>query len=400
VANPSADQLVNQWKARLATITSNLMDLYQDESTKIIRARLKDTVSGYRGVTRDKATGAIETLDHLLEQYDLLAHVVDEAADLSKKTGVFRSNEARINDLLNGPSVVVTQEQVALQDRGLLDDVQRVVRATPAQVLAQMEQSFAQARDTLSAIAKVITGVRPRLDALQAKIASLDRWAEVLKVPNTSALPDVSQALSDVDRDPIGSAVDIGRLEETIARRRDELQAIDNDRKAVLAQLEHGTKALAELQDLLVRSGATLAEARQTIAPPEELALLGGDVAVASLAQWLKTLQQNFAEGRFAAVKVGMVKWEREYNDQSNEAHTSYDHNRALLDEKAELQGRFKAISAKADALRSRGVVFGEAVEAAGRRARSVLDAVPFDIRAGRQLVEAFEAAVSAAGKS
>jgi hypothetical protein len=400
VANPSADQLVNQWKARLTTITSNLMDLYQAESTKIIRARLKDPVNGYRGVTKEKATGAVEALDHLLEQYDLLAQVVDEAADLAKKNGVFRNYEARINDLLNGPSVVVTQEQVALQDRGLLDDEQRVIRATPAQVLAQMEQSFARARDSLSAITEVITGVRPRLDALKAKTASLDKWAEVLKVPNTTALPDVSQALSDVERDPIGSAVDMGRLEETIARRRDELQSIDNDRKAVLANLQHGTTALAELQDLVVRSAAALAEARQTIAPPDELALLGADDAAAFLAQWLKTLQQNFAEGRFAAVKVGMVKWEREYNDKLNAARASYDHNQALLDERAELKGRFKAISAKADILRSRGVVFGEAVEAASRQARSVLDAIPFDIRTGRRLVEAFEAAVSAAGRS
>jgi hypothetical protein len=400
VANPSADQLVNQWKARLTTITSNLMDLYQAESTKVIRARLKDPARGYRGVTKEKATGAVEALDHLLEQYDLLAHVVDEAADLAKKNGVFRNYEARINDLLNGPSVVVTQEQVALADRGLLDDEQRVIRATPAQVLAQMEQSFARARDSLSAITEVITGVRPRLDALKAKTASLDKWAEVLKVPNTTALPDVSQALSDVERDPIGSAVDIGRLEETIARRRAELQSIDDDRKAVLANLQHGTTALVELQDLMVRSTAALAEARQTIAPPDELALFGADDAAASLAQWLTTLQQNFTEGRFAAVKVGMVKWEREYNDKLNAARASYDHNQALLDERAELKGRFKAISAKADILRSRGVVFGEAVEAASRQARSVLDAIPFDIRTGRRLVEAFEAAVSAAGRS
>jgi hypothetical protein len=95
-----------------------------------------------------------------------------------------------------------------------------------------------------------------------------------------------------------------------------------------------------------------------------------------------------------------MVKWERACNDQLNAARASFDHNRALLDEAAELKGRFKAISAKADILRSRGVVFGEAVEAAERRARSVLDAVPFDIRDGRRLVEGFEVAVSAASRS
>ena len=120
---------------------------------------------------------------------------------------------------------------------------------------------------------------------------------------------------------------------------------------------------------------------------------------MASLAEWLRTLEQNTADGRFAAVKVGIVKWERDCNDQLSAARAGYDHNRALLDERVELKGRFKAISAKADALRSRGVVFGEAVETASRQASGVLDTIPFDIVTGRRLVEAFEAAVLAASR-
>ena len=181
----------------------------------------------------------------------MLAHVVDEATDLAKKNSVFRNYEARINELLNGPSVVLTQEQVALHDRGLLDDEQRVSRVTPAEMLAQMEQSFAQARDALSAIAEASANVRPRLAALKEETTRLNNWAGELKVTSTATIPDVSQALSDVERDPIGSAVEIGRLEKTVARLRDELQAIDADRKAVLAKVERGKKALAELQEVV-----------------------------------------------------------------------------------------------------------------------------------------------------
>jgi hypothetical protein len=398
--DPSVVQLVNQWTAHLTTITSNLMDLYQAESTKTIRARLKDPVNGYRGVTKDRAARAIEALDHLLEQYELLAHVVDEATDLSKKNTVFRNNDTRIADLLNGQSVELTREQVALQHRGLLDNEQRVILATPAEVLAQMEQTFAMARDALSAIADAIASVGPRLAALKDKATTLNNWAVALKVESTPAVPDVSQALSDIERDPVGSAVEIRRLEETVSVRRDELQAIDADRKDVLASLARGKTALAELQDLAARSATAFDEARQTIAPPEELANPGGANAVASLADWFRSLEQNSADGRFAAVKVGMPKWELECNNQLSAARASYDHNRALLDERAELQGRFKAISAKAGILRSRGVVFGESVDTTSTQAKSVLDAIPFDIRAGRRLVEAFEAAVSAAGRS
>ena len=399
MADSPTAQLVNQWTAHLTTITSNLMDLYQAESTKIIRARLKDSVNGFRGVTRDKASGAIDALDHLLEQYELVAHVVDEASDLAKKNGIFHNYDARINELLNGPSVELTQGQVALQYRGLLDNEQRVSRMTPAAVVAQMEQSFALARDALSAITSAMTSVQPRLAALKDKATRLNSWAESLRLANSTTLPDVSQAISDVERDPIGSAVQIGRLEEAIARRRDELQTIDADQKAVRAQMARGKTALAELQEMAQRSTATFAEARQMIAPPEELAQPLGDTGATSLAEWLTTLQQNADDGRFAAVKVGMVKWERDCNDQLNAARAGYDHNCALLEERLELKGRFTAVSAKADALRRRGIVFGEAVEAASRQASSVLNAVPFDIRTGRRLVEAFEAAVAAASR-
>ena len=399
MADQSIVEQVNQWTVHLTTITSNLMDLYQAESTKIIRVRLKDPVNGFSGVTRDKATGAIETLDRLLEQYELLEHVVEEASDLAKKNGIFHSYDARINDLLNGPSVEVAQGQVALQNRGLLDDEQPVSRLTPAAMLAQMEQSFAQGRDALSAITSAMANLRPRLAALKDKATMLDSWAGSLKAASTTPIPDVSQALSDVERDPMGSTVEIGRLEETIARRRAELQSIDAEQKEVLAELAHRKSALADLQDVIAQSASTYAEARQTIAPPEELAQPVGATETASLAEWLRTLEQNTADGRFAAVKVGMVKWERECNDKLNAARAGNDHNRALLEERVELQGRFKALSAKAGALRSRGVIFGEAVEAASRQASSVLDVVPFDIRTGRRLVEAFEAAVAAASR-
>jgi chromosome segregation ATPase len=400
VSAPLPGQAAQQWVNRLTTISRNLMELSEAESTKIIRARTKDSVNGYRGVTKEKAARVVDMLDQLLHQYALLAHVVDEAADLAKKNGIFRNYDARINDLLNGPSVVVTQEQVALHERGLLDDEQRVIRATPAEVLARMEQSFAEARDAISAIAAAIAGVRPRFAALRDEISRLDDWAKSLGVANTTTSPDLSQALSDVERDPLGGAAEIERLEDAIARRRDELQAIDADHKAILASIERGRTALTELQDTIKRSTAAFAEARETIVDPEELAPPDGDNSVESLAEWLSTLEQNVAGGRFAAVKVGLVKWERAYDDRLSAARTSYDRNRALLDERDELRGRFKALRAKADALRSRGVVFGEAVESASRQAQSVLDAIPFDMRAGRRLVGIFEAAVSAASKS
>ena len=392
-------QQVDQWKTRLNTITNNLMDLYGAESTKIIRARVNDPVNGFSGVTKAKAARAVEMLDDLVDLYNRLARVVDEASDLVRRGGVLRNNEERVKELLDGQSIVLQSQHVSLSNRGLLDDGNREVRATPSEVLANMEQSFAEARDALTAIADAMARVQARLAALGQKLTTLDAWAQTLRMDRPAALADTSQAMSHMESDPLGRATEVDQLDDAVAQWRAELQAADADRKAARASLERGKAALAELRDLVARSGAAFAEAREKIADPVGLVPPTGDEAVEALDAWLRTLEHNAASGRFAAVKVGMAKWEQTCGDRLAVERAGYARNSAALDERTELQGRFRALCAKADALRSRGLALGEAAEAASRQGKRVLDAVPFDLPAGRRVVEALEAALSAARK-
>jgi len=372
-------------------ISRNLMELSEAESTKIIRARLRNLGESYAGATKEKASRAIAIIDELLEQYALLAHVVDEASSL---VGI-RKREERVKELLNGASVVLVTQQVAVRDRGLLDNARREVRATPAEVLATMEQSFAVARDALSAIVDAMTHVRPRVAALAQEIATLGHWATTLGAASV-APPTISAVLLRVESDPLGCAGEVSQVETAMIRWRAELQAIDAERKAIFVSIERGKAMLIELRDLLVRSRAAFTEARETLAYPESLVTPSDDGARESLAIWLQTLEQNAAVGNFAAVKVGMAKWEQKCSDLLNDVRTSYAHNTAGLDERAELRGRFKALCAKADILRGRGVVLGQTVDTLSRQAKDVLDTIPFDNQAGRRVVASFEAAVSA----
>jgi hypothetical protein len=214
-----------------------------------------------------------------------------------------------------------------------------------------------------------------------------------------AALADASQALSRVESDPLGGASEVDQLDAAVAQWRTELQAADADRKAILASFERGKAALAELRDLVARSGVAFAEAREQIADPVGLVPPTGAEAAEALDTWLRTLEQTAAAGRFAAVKVGLAKWEQACGERLAEERAGYARNSAALDERTELQGRFRALCAKADALRSRGLALGEAAEATARQGKRVLDAVPFDLPAARRVVAAFEAALSAARK-
>jgi len=388
---------LNAWKTRLDTITKNVLDLYGADSTKVIRARLKDPVRSFSGVTRARAARALEMLDDLVDLYTRLARVVDEASALVKNGSVPRNNEERVRELLDGQSILMQTQHVSVRTRGLLDDGDRELRATPAQALATMEQSFTEARDAVTAIADAMAHVQPRLAAIEQELTSLDRWAKTLGMARPATLADASQPLARVESDPLACASELDQLQADVARWGAELQAMDAERKAVVASLERGRAALAELRDLAARSGAAYAEARLTIAESAGLVLPIEDEAVESLDTWLRALEQNAAAGRFAAVKIGMAKWEQTCGDRLSVERATYAPNRAALDERTELQGRFQALCAKADALRSRGVVLGDAADAARRQGNSVLGAIPLDLPAARRSVEAFATALSAA---
>jgi hypothetical protein len=390
-------QQLTQWKARVSTITSNLMDLYAAESTKAIRARLLDPAHGFAGETQTRAAHAIATLDDLVDLYTRLANVIDQASDLVKQGGVLRNNDERARALLNGQSITMHTEHVLLRNRGLLDDGDREVRATPAEALARMEQSFAAARDTLSAIADAMAHVQPRLAGVQRELATQDALAEMLGQTRPAALANASLPIARVESDPLGSVAELAPIEDAVARWRSELRAIDADHHAVLASLAAGKATLAELRDLVARSAAACVEASAKIADPAGLAPPANGDTVATLDSWLNSLEHNAAAGRFAAVKLGMAKWEQTCGDQLAVARANYDRNRAGLDERTELRGRFRALCAKADTLRRRGVPLGAAAEDASRQGMTILDAIPFDLPAGRRLVQAFEAALSAA---
>jgi hypothetical protein len=395
MADATLSQQVDQWKAWLNTITSNLLDLSSVESTTAIRARLVDPSHGFSGITKEKAAGGIATLDTVVDLYARLAQVIDDASALVNKRGALRNNEERARALLEGRSIVLQEQPIAVRDRGLLEDERPEARVTPAQALAQMKRSFAEARDAITAVADAMHHVQPRLAALNQEIARLDSLSEALGTARPAAFTDAPSLIARVECDPLGCATDLAPIEDVVARWRDELKAIDADHKAVFASLQRGRAALTDLDDLIARSGAAFTEAREKIADPEGLTPPAGDEVVSSLDSWLRTLEKHTASGRFAAVKVGLARWEQACNDCLEVERANYARNRAGLDERAELRGLYRALCAKAVALQSRGVALGEMAEAACRQGKSVLDAIPFDLRAGRRVVETLQAAVS-----
>jgi hypothetical protein len=67
-----------------------------------------------------------------------------------------------------------------------------------------------------------------------------------------------------------------------------------------------------------------------------------------------------------------------------------------LLDERADLRGRFSALQAKAQAFAARGVTLGETLQRLTEETEQALREKPFHAEQGRQLLAAYEIALAA----
>ncbi len=394
MADQDIGQQVAQWVSRMTTISRNISEISEGQSTRAIKSRFKDPARGYTGITKEKVNAALSTMDNLWQSYLILARVVEEALDLSKKNGMFHDNENRIRELLTGPSVVLPVEYIPVASRSLLDDAEKVQRITPSDLLASMQEQFIAARDTLIRVVEAADRVKPRLEALKEEVATLAKWAFALGADNQAPV-DVSQILMQMETDPIGGSIEADSIEADVAKCRARLQSIEDERQAIHASLEGAKALLAELKDLVARSSAAINETRKLIAAPIGLVNPMSDAAIESMEAWVHTLTETLNAGRYDAGKVGISKLVQTCNERLSTERGTYAKNRAFLDEMADLKGRYKALCVKAQVLQCKEPACDSSIRELADQVKHVLDARPFDVLDARQMVGVFEATLS-----
>ena len=391
-----ARQEVDTWVSKMTTVSSNISDLSQSSCAQLIRARLKDQIHPYMGMTKERGTAALTALDNLWQSYLVLSRVIEEALDLSKKTGIFHDSEAdasKIAELLETASVALPGEFVPIASRDLLSDSQKVAKVTPQALLDAMVKDFTMARDTIAAIDQAESHGRPMFEALKQEAATLEKWASTLGTQ--TSLHDISQALSNVEADPLDALEELDRIQSDITDFRSRLQAIENERNATVQALEKTRSVIAEIKDTASRSEAALREVRDKVAAPEGLLIPISSAEIDSMDAWAGTLDETIRSGHVAPAKVGISKLSCQCDVKLAEERQKYASNRAPLDEMAELKGRYQALCVKARAVGAKNPDQAGAIEDLGNRVKNIIDSRPFSLRDARQIVGAFEAILS-----
>ena len=386
-------QAVSGWQARLTIISRNLMELAQTESTRHIAARLRDPQQPYLGITAARASQALEGRDTLWQVYLSLARVIEEAADLHAKSNVFFDHDDQVRNLLESRSVPMPARHVPLPARDLLSAAEQSDLATPEEVLEAMQNAFASTRDELNAIHQAEFHLAPRVDAIRHEVDALARWAQSLSSPG----PQIGlNSVAHIEADPLASSLALEQVELALANERKRIEGIEQERLEVRNTLEQGQSLLDELRALSQRCQLAFDETRLKIAAPHTMQPALADEVIDSLQAWHATLQQTVAAGRWFPARVGLTKWRSAMQARLDAERQAYANNRLLLDERADLRGRYSALQVKAQAYAARGMVPGETLQHMTEETRKILEQQPMQISMARKLVAAYEIALAA----
>lgn len=387
MAEPSPIDLARDWAKAMSAASRNLMDFSTCEMATFIKARLRqDHPRPYRGETLRRGLAAKTELETIMQDHLPLARVVDQALMLANKSSRFFNNEKEVLDLLLGSSVRLARpaEEDDPAKRDLLQGERQDEFSTPKDALQSMQRRFSAARDEFVLIHSTETTLVDGIASLMA-----DREAAGL---------DTHIALDDTD--PLASLGALQAAREDLRLFQDAIAERASASAKAEAQLMAATRAIMALRALSARNAMAVEESQMNIQIPQGFAFAPCSTpeAFTFFENWRSKIADAAAAGRVDAALVGSAKLLASLEERSRVDAQASASNRRLLDEVADLRGRFDAYRIKALALASRGALISPSVSELEEACGTAFALRPIDLPALRRLSTAYGAAISALG--
>lgn len=356
--------------------------------------------TGDSAARREETLATVAALHHDLALYRGAVTAAREARGTRARPSA--EELAAAHDALHGQTVTVTEEAVPLHRRGLLGPTSEVTRTSADTLLARMTAAFEAATAVVAAVAAVWDTVAAQLGptdravaALRAEaraggdggvVADLETWAERLDGLRHAVLVDPlahADAPEPVDPEALGEvgaglAAVRATLREAAALRggADDRVAALTARIDALAAQEADTAAVAgEAARLVV---ATPGLPRPHRRAPE-------------LRAALRDAHGDVRAGRLAAASAGFTAVESGLDAATEQAESDRAVLGGLLDRRAELRGRLRALRAKAGA---RGRAEDLALDALHSEVESLLWTAPCDLPAATVALRRYQRAL------
>jgi hypothetical protein len=292
------DRALREWRSRLETVDDNLRRLDDEPTLCKLEGRPGLPAVPLEGQTAARVGPALRALRDVWGYRERLADAIDRAEEIRKSIKPWSEVKQMqaIDDLLNGPSVMLVGAAIPLALRSLAATANEQNRVTPAGLLQAMESAFADARDAVFAVDDAWTKLLPSPVQATRELDGLRARAGRLGVPLDAEFDDIGATIDvlrrQIERDPLGAIkTSLADLEPRLARLRAQVAALEQTRAGVAADL-------ARAADLLEHLFATNAVARDAqrrslaeIRDPVGLQAPLDDGQNEGLRPWLATLQ-------------------------------------------------------------------------------------------------------------
>jgi hypothetical protein len=336
-----------------------------------------------------------------------LGEIVAEAA--TARNGAWILNEekqlARVNQLLNGPSIVLAGTKVPLALRSLIARRQQQNQLTPHDLLDAMQRAFEEARDAVLEVDQAWSRLLPEITAKVREIERLQRETADVDprlVADCANLKTVAEGLRDrIERDPLGANSSLTlQIEPHLADLRRRLAFARDADGLVQQRLDRAGALIQELRRMNGEIRSTEAQCIREIRPDLEIKPPFDDGKIEGLAPWLETLRATAAAGRLQAALVGTERWLAAAESYATEIRQALGVNMGLIERRDGLRGLLAARKAQADGLAERGHYLSAEAEAAHQQARALLARQPCPLALVAGFVHTYDTAVAALARS
>ncbi|MEO5842135.1 MAG: hypothetical protein ABIQ73_15420 [Acidimicrobiales bacterium] len=385
------DELLRRYREAEQKIAATLVDLEAQPTYKLV------TTARLRGTTAARLQAALESVPELWRAFSTLREVLDEARTIrGQRRSIADEERQRLETVLASPSILISVEQLPLEQRSLLGPTEKETRITPEQLIAQMSATFATVTEGVGAVERAWRDVVPRIDAATTALARLVQTAEDHDAAGEPALDSLRDTLQEIEttlaEDPLGmDANSTARLDATLAIAEQRVGELSRARGSLDDDLARAGGLLADLRKLRAESAAVVAESSVKIADyhpidvvPAEL-IDGADGLAAELGD-IRALTSSWRERRRQ-----LDAWLARAEPLSTDSAQALAANRAPLRRRGELRGLLDAYRAKAADI---GLVEDEEIAALVRAANQELHTAPTSLVRAEQLVTQLSAAL------
>jgi hypothetical protein len=379
------DQTLSGLRQSAEMMAANLFELDNDPNRKLLD---QGPLSGLTAVRWEEAN---EALARLWQWFTWYKETLDRAVQLRGTKGRLDAQRlAELEQLLTGPSIELSREQVPLAQRGLFGAAETTVHCTLQDLLARMSETFDRAKAVVGATGEAWSRLLPRLQAARSELVAADELASGLGERHVPELDQVRSRLADLTvalaGDPLSVDPDaIASVSTTLAAIHRDLDELARLRDTVVAHLEQARLLLADLEEAVEAAADSRAETALKIASPQ---MPNAPLLDPSFGRSLDRVTALAARSEWRAARRQLTEWTGAAKALLANAERIREACRAPIEQRDELRGRLDAYRAKANRL---GLLEDTTLSVWYDEAHRALYTAPTDLVAAGDLVRRYQ---------